>query len=223
MEGQVEGSATAPAMNWFAPWFSIWTSPRATIRKIVDADPTRYVIGIAWLGGALAALNANVTLATIKLPGNYPRMPTVMHGPVGTAVSAFLQGVLAVIVLYVGGSLLRWSGGILGGTAQTVEVRAAIAWGQLPEIYLIVIRVVLAVSGLHTVAFPPEFSPSGMLLLVLGIWGFIVWLKCLGEVHRFSAWRALGASFMAFVSVVGALLGFALALVLTVMIAHHLM
>jgi hypothetical protein len=26
---------------------------------------------------------------------------------------------------------------------------------------------------------------------VLGFWGFIVSLKCIGEVHRFSAWRAL--------------------------------
>jgi hypothetical protein len=25
---------------------------------------------------------------------------------------------------------------------------------------------------------------------VLGIWGFVISLKCVGEVHRFSAWRA---------------------------------
>jgi hypothetical protein len=25
------------------------------------------------------------------------------------------------------------------------------------------------------------------------MWGFIVMLKCIGEVHRFSAWRALGS------------------------------
>lgn len=217
MDGKMEGA------DWLIPWFTIWTSPRATIRKIVDTDPRRYVIGIAWLGGALAALNANVTFATMKLPPSYPRMPMVMHGPAGTAVSAFLQGLVAIAVLYAGGSLLRWAGGMLGGTAQTVEVRAAIAWGQVPEIYLIVLRVMLAVSGLHTVTFPPEFSPYGILLAVLGIWGLIVWLKCLGEVHHFSAWRALGASALALFSVVGVLIGFLLACWVAVMISHRMM
>ena len=29
--------------------------------------------------------------------------------------------------------------------------------------------------------------------LILGVWAVVVMLKCLGEAHRFSAWRALGA------------------------------
>jgi hypothetical protein len=28
---------------------------------------------------------------------------------------------------------------------------------------------------------------------IISIWSFIVMLHCVGEVHRFSAWRALGA------------------------------
>jgi hypothetical protein len=55
---------------------------------------------------------------------------------------------------------------------------------------------------LSVVAGPmtPGMSPmarraSGLevLHLVLGAWSFVVTLKCLGEVHRFSAWRALGS------------------------------
>ena len=30
--------------------------------------------------------------------------------------------------------------------------------------------------------------------VVLGIWGFFVGLKCIAEVHRFSAWRAFAAT-----------------------------
>jgi len=28
---------------------------------------------------------------------------------------------------------------------------------------------------------------------LVGLWGFLISLKCIGEAHRFSAWRALGA------------------------------
>jgi len=34
----------------------------------------------------------------------------------------------------------------------------------------------------------------GIVELVISIWSFIVFLKCLGEVHRFSAWKALAAA-----------------------------
>ena len=32
--------------------------------------------------------------------------------------------------------------------------------------------------------------------IALGIWCFAIVLKCLGEVHEFSAWRALGSIFL---------------------------
>ena len=34
---------------------------------------------------------------------------------------------------------------------------------------------------------------TGVIEIVLGIWCFVIMLKCLGEVHEFSAWRALGS------------------------------
>ena len=38
------------------PFFTIWTEPRATIRRIVDTDPTRYVIALAAIGPVIGAL-----------------------------------------------------------------------------------------------------------------------------------------------------------------------
>ena len=35
-----------------APYFTIWTEPRATIRRIVDTNPTRNVIALAAIGPA---------------------------------------------------------------------------------------------------------------------------------------------------------------------------
>jgi len=40
----------------------------------------------------------------------------------------------------------------------------------------------------------PAFYKVMTVEAVLGIWGFFVGLKCIGEVHRFSAWRAFVAT-----------------------------
>jgi hypothetical protein len=39
----------------------------------------------------------------------------------------------------------------------------------------------------------PGFYKFLVVETVLGIWGFVILLKTIGEVHRFSAWRALVA------------------------------
>ena len=50
--------AQAETADWISPFFTILFSPRETIRKIVDTDPTRYVIGLAWIAGAVSELPA---------------------------------------------------------------------------------------------------------------------------------------------------------------------
>ena len=87
--------------------------------------------------------------------------------------------------------------------ASRVEVRAAIAWSQVPAIAA---EIVLLVAVLMGIPMPTPGASPGMLPqidpafykvlvieVVLGFWGFIVSLKCIGEVHRFSAWRAFVA------------------------------
>jgi hypothetical protein len=39
----------------------------------------------------------------------------------------------------------------------------------------------------------PSFYEIMTLETVIGVWSFVILLKCMGEVHRFSAWRALAA------------------------------
>src|SRR5579859_2464400 len=125
---------TAPATGdvWVSSWFTIWYRPRATIRQIVDADPRRFVVEIAWLAGALAALNMQVMAATIDPPASVHHLPRFR--PIGSAIFAFIFGALNVVIVYGLGALYRWAGGILGGTATTVEVRAALAWSQVPSL-----------------------------------------------------------------------------------------
>jgi hypothetical protein len=90
---------------------------------------------------------------------------------------------------------------LLGGVASQAEVRAAIAWSSVPGIaaeIVLLIAVLLGVPVPHQRHVPlsqidPAFYKVLVVEGVLGFWGFIISLKCLGEVHRFSAWRALAA------------------------------
>ncbi len=176
-------------------FFTIWTAPRATIRRIVDTDPTRNVIALAAVGPAINALAGQWS----KALGNNANLPVLW--PIRVAVIVAFSAAVGVLSLFILGAVLKWSGSLLGGVANRVEVRAALAW---PQVILIVAQIILLIAVLLGVPIPvpapgalPQIDPALHKVMVvqgvLGFWGFIVSLKCIGEVHRFSAWRALGA------------------------------
>jgi hypothetical protein len=118
--------------------------------------------------------------------------------PLWVAFSVAIQAALGILFLYIFAAVFRWSGSLLGGTATGVEVRAALAWSQVPAIVAEIILLFALFAGVPM----PKMLPGRLPLIdpafykvmvvegVLGIWGFIISLKCIGEVHRFSAWRA---------------------------------
>lgn len=218
MADEVADAATGKV--WTGSWLTIWFRPRATIRRIVDSDPRRFVLGIVWIAGALTVLNSQVTAAAIDLPRNAPHMPRL--GSTGIAVAAFACGVLSVVLLYGLGALYRWAGSMLGGTATAVEVRAALAWAQVPGLYLMIATITAAALGLYTPAVPHSASPFSLIESIIGLWVFVISLKCLGEVHRFSAWRALGTIMLGTFAVFAVVAGIVLTIWLAVRVSHSL-
>jgi len=182
------------------PWATIWTRPRATIRRIVETDVHYQVMFLAILSGAIVWLERRWSQPATT--GAYPLI----------VVAAVIVGAIAGIVeLYFNGMLLKWSGSVLGGIGNYAEVRAAIAWSRVPIIVAMAIgiaSILLSDEGPPS-ALGDEIPGSGAAVVILqglfAIWGFIVMLKCLGEVHRFSAWRALGS--MMLLVVAGLLIG----------------
>ena len=120
------------------PFFTIWTEPRATIRRIVETDPTRYVIALAAIGPGLNALAGQWSKA-MNGTGNLSVL-----WPLWVAFSVAFQAALGIVGLYIGAAILKWSGGLIGGVASRVEVRAAMAWSQIPGIAF---EIVLLTSG----------------------------------------------------------------------------
>ncbi len=203
------------------PFFTIWTEPRATIRRIVDTDATRYVIALAAIGPGLNALAGQWSKA-ISGTGHLSIL-----WPLWVAFSVAFQAGLGVLGLFIGAAILKWSGGLLGGVASRVEVRAAMAWSQIPGIAFESVLLIAVLSG---VPMPqanggslPHIDPAFYKILivevVLAVWGGIVGIYCLAEVHRFSAWRAFCSTLIpALVAMV--VLGLAV-FVVYALIGHH--
>jgi len=175
------------------PWISIWSRPRATLRQILETDPRRLVFLLAALGGIAGALD----LATASGTGEaYPVPVTLAVALAGGALGG-------VLFLFVFAGLARVAGRWLGGRGETIEIMAALAWANVPSIWSLLLWLPrAALLGEEMFRLTPsviEGNPPAALFLgflnlvqtLVGFWGFVITLKCLGEAHRFSAGRAL--------------------------------
>jgi hypothetical protein len=170
------------------PWVTIWTQPRATVRRIVDADVRYHVVSLAVLWGALSRLELR-----------WSQAPTGSIWPLMVVASVILGAIGGVVVLYIASAMLKWSGSALGGVATHAQVRAAYAWSHVPIIVGVSIgiaSILLGTGGPMFSRVPDSESASAtvsILQSVFAIWTFVVILKTVGEVHRFSAWRTLAS------------------------------
>jgi hypothetical protein len=203
------------------PFLTIWTAPRATIRRIVDTDPKRNVIALAATGPAIGALAGQWSRAM----ENNANLSVLW--PLWVAFSVAVQAALGVVFLFILGAVFKWSGSLLDGVASQVEVRAALAWSQVIGIVAEIILLISVLTGIpiphQTPGTMPQVDPAFYKVLfvegILAFWGFIVSLKCVGEVHRFSAWRALVAML---IPPIAALIGIGFVVFLIVrLVAHH--
>jgi hypothetical protein len=110
----------------------------------------------------------------------------------------------AAIYFYLVPTILRWIGSKIGGQGTTERVRYSVAYAYIPMVYSLIIVWLpsLFLFGIENfTTFTPVVDSSstltllfllfGMVDLVIGIWSTIIFLKCLGEAHQFSAWKAL--------------------------------
>ncbi|HZO81438.1 MAG TPA: YIP1 family protein [Candidatus Binataceae bacterium] len=189
------------------PWVGMWMSPRETIRRIVDHDPTYHVLTLGALAGGLAmldaALAASVGTPPVVLPGWF-----ISYLPICALLSPFVGGALGIAAVYLSGLLFLWAGRALGGVADAREVRAAAAWAGVPQIcFGVAMLAALLGNGVMQALFPSlppadprvaaeaarEFTAGKGVAALVSLWSLVALVHALAEVHGFSAWRALGA------------------------------
>src|SRR5262245_1312632 len=168
-----------------SPWLSVWLSPRKTIERIVAANPRRHVLLQAGLG----------TMAAIVFWLFSFGATTELIDWRNIAIIAIVGLVYGVVVLYLNGFLLRWSGLILGGRAASVEVRAAFAWGAIPSIIglaiCLIVLTALKLAGTPASTAYVVIAVLQVTVAVLAVWSLVVVILMLGRVHGFGFWRAL--------------------------------
>jgi len=188
-----------------SPYLMIWVRPRATIRRIVDQDPRQKVIALVVIAAALNGLAH--ALAALRCPIMSTDLGVIRLFPVARLMLPpiiVFQTLAALILLYVNGWLLRWVGGLLGGVAKAVEVRAALGWAQVPVIASGIINVAATPYGVgmyHTIVRTAFLNPASVglptvmatVFFAAVLWEFIVGVGCIAEVHRFSSLRGLAA------------------------------
>ncbi len=184
------------------PWISIWIKPRLTIQRIVDSNPKYMVHVLASVYGFIGLLNAMGESGV----GDHLEWPVIF-------IAAAPLGVLyGLIVTYITGALIYWTGKWIHGKATFQEVLAAIAWSYVPIIWTLLLLIPeLAILGqeFFTTASPTiESGPFSVrvllysyesLKIIIIFWSIFVTLQCLGQVQGFSAWKALGNLLLPFI------------------------
>lgn len=176
------------------PWFSMWTQPRRTMRQVLESDPERLVLVLAAIAGVSRALDR----ASLKSLGDHLPLVAVL------GLSIIGGALFGMLLLYLFGFLLRWTGRWFGANGSAPHVRAAIAWPNVITCWALLLwvpQLLLFGKDLFTTETPRIDANLGMTLLLLGfvlvelvvaVWFIVAFLKCLAEVQGFSAWKALG-------------------------------
>jgi len=200
------------------PLLSIWFRPRETIREVLSQHPGLYVIPIFCIVGisqsldrsSLRSLGDTVPLTTILIV-------SVLIGPLGGLFSMWLWS-----------HLVRFSGNLMGGSADRTTLKTALAWGLVPialQAFLWIPDLILVGADMFTSETPRLDENPGIALYLLtsvGIQvGLIVWAgfslsNTVAEVQGFrSAWAGFGNLVLSLLVVLIPLLvvvGFAIAL-----------
>lgn len=171
-----------PAPLSSSPWLSIWRRPGASIAAIVENDPSR---NIFWIAG-LAAVGS---LLSEFVGAGGARYLLDWRIAVAAVLFAALGGILG---LYVAGYFLRVCARPFGGYAEPAQVRAAVAWSQLPYLALAAISVpaLLATSlldGSSAATVASLFSAVGW---IFGLWTLAWLVLMLARIQGFGFWRS---------------------------------
>jgi hypothetical protein len=178
------GASEAIPEEALNPWTSMLTRPRQTIHQIIATNPTYGVLLLTILSG-FTEIDADMVKS---LRGN-------MSLGLALLCWAILTSLISVLSLYLGGAVFRWTGSWLGGRADYREVRAAMAWSSLPEVYLLPATLILSlVPFLDSATASGPYAGVQETFTTVGMfWSVLLMCKALGEVHGFSAGKGFGA------------------------------
>jgi hypothetical protein len=182
------------------PWYTLWWCPRSTMRMILDEDPRRWIHVIVIIAGALMGLLSAFTSG-----------PATQQVAFSTLISYLVAGaIFNLITVYILGLLLKWVGHWFGGEGSYLEVRSAVAWSNVPIIWLCVLKAFellligsVVPMGLNDQMANPTMAPLAYAFLginlLLSVWIVVILVRTVAEAHRFGSWHSLFALILSLV------------------------
>lgn len=190
---------------------AVFTRPREAIERILASQSRHLVLPLAILGGIVFFVGKFLNTGLVFNFVNW-----------GILLILAVPGVIVgVASLYLMALIFSWIGRFGDGRASPFQLRAAWAWSFLPNIFGCVVIVLMLMMAK---AFDPDrlmVRPELLVAMkvIIGasrIWGWIVFLVMVSQVHRLAVWQAfvicaLGmGSIVAIAIPVRALLGYVL-------------
>ena len=111
-----------PAPIGFNPWIKMWLKPKESIRKIINYNPNHRLLVLSYLYGFVSLISLSQSMA------------------VGSAINVILMLIICLIVAPIWGYLvfsfsslfIFYTGKWIHGSANYKQIRAAIAWSNVP-------------------------------------------------------------------------------------------
>ena len=174
-----------PILN---PWISMWIKPRATIQQIIDSNPNHLVLTLA----ALSGVSENIFFA------QFDSILNMLEGAewqLDLVVALIVGSIKGIAYLYIVGGLIYWLEKSFKNKvkASSNDIRAAIAWSHVPIIWGLLFWLPIFGIFIGIIADSEDFLVMHSLVntpvqILLKIYTFVIFLKCLGQVLDISMW-----------------------------------
>jgi len=171
-----------------SPWLSIWFRPGETIEHITSVKSRVTVPLLAGLGGASGHVGAVIGYGLLIALMDWHNL----------ALLILVGFIVGVAVMFFNAFFFKLSGIPLGGRASQAHLRAALAWGTVPNIFGLAICLA-AIIGLKLAGAVDSSQPAfdavnvglTMIMAVLGLWTLVIMVVMVKRVQRFGVWRAI--------------------------------
>jgi hypothetical protein len=191
------------------PWIGILYKPRAAVRTVLESTAKRDVWLIPAMGVLFGIIAICLAVGVDYLTSDTLTLDTEIESifiiPI-ILVCIPIYYFMLLVSIYLLGWFYAFTGRWLSGHGTASDLRAAYVWSFVPGLHL---GALLLLPYLMFVAFGPDpdqiQETPGLLFvgffvvlyLCVCVWFMILHSKCIGEAHRFSAWRGLGTYVLA--------------------------
>ncbi|SCY54638.1 YIP1 family protein [Alkaliphilus peptidifermentans] len=159
-------------------WLNIWIKPKETVRAVINRNKNRGIIFLVFFGSyatVLRIVSFSDLIRILSLREIF--LSVVVLGSIGALIFYYLVSVI-----------LQLTGRWIGGKATYKEIKLVNGYISITAIWCLVILIPQIILVTLDKSTPPILT---MFNILINIWIFIIYLKSLAEVQRFSAIKSL--------------------------------